>query len=475
MAQGGRACWCGNKDLAEFSDLYRRCALCQTLVTSITPAQDDPHIHDDERDFYGKEYWFKHQVQELGFLNINARARVDLPERCVHWMRTLLKYKLPPGRALELGCAHGGFVAMLKRAGFDASGLELSPWVVEFAKKTFDIPMLLGPLEDQPIEPASLDVIALMDVLEHLPDPPGTMGKALELLKDDGVLLIQTPCYAEGRTYETMVRENDLFLEQFKANEHLNLFSRSSARELFRRLGTEHVAFEPTMFGYDMFILVSRRPLKMNDAARIEQALSATADGRMIQALLDGDDRLAALQNQHDQTEADRARRLEVIGSLNQQIQETEADRARRLEVIESLNQQIQEIEADRSRRLAAMQTLQIQIDQLQEHSRREIASAVAQRELASSEAAKRLEIIEQQAGRIMQIETDRANRLSIIEKLSAEVQQFQEAAGQRLKVIEDQQRQMSDVRQELQTLAAAQQKLLNRPAVRALRRLGLA
>lgn len=438
-----RPCWCGNQELSEFSDLYRRCALCQTLVTRITPAQDDPHIHDDERDFYGREYWFNHQVKDLGFLNINARARVDLPERCVHWMRTLLKYKLPPGNALELGCAHGGFVALLKRAGFDASGLELSPWVVDFAKKAFDIPMLLGPLEDQSIQPSSLDVIALMDVLEHLPDPPGTMGKALELLKDDGVLLIQTPCYAEGRTYEQMVRENDLFLEQFKANEHLNLFSRTSARELFRRLGTEHVAFEPPMFGYDMFILVSRRPLKTHDQAQIEQALCATPDGRMIQALLDGDDRLRILQEQHHQTEADRARRLELI---------------------ERLNGQVQEIEADRSRRLAAIQTLERQID-----------AANAQCELATSEAVKRLKIIDQQAGRITQIEEDRANRLNVIEKLSAEVQQFQEAAGQRLKVIEDQRRQMLQIQQDLQSLAASQQKLLNRPAVRALRRLGLA
>ncbi|MCC7349986.1 MAG: methyltransferase domain-containing protein [Phycisphaerales bacterium] len=468
MAQSDRACWCGNQDLSEFSDLYRRCARCQTLVTRITPAQDDPHIHNDDQDFYGKEYWFKHQVQDLGFLNINDRARSDLSERCAHWMRTLLKYKLPPGKALELGCAHGGFVAMLKRAGFDASGLELSPWVVDFAKKTFDIPMLLGPLEDQSIAPASLDVIALMDVLEHLPDPAGTMGKALELLKDDGILLIQTPCYQEGRTHEQMVRENDLFLEQFKANEHLNLFSQTSARELFDRLGARHIAFEPPMFGYDMFILVSRRPLKLHETAQIEHALSATPDGRMIQALLDGDNRLRTLRDQHNQTEADRAKRLEVIGQLNQQVQQ---------------------IDADRSQRLSAMQTLQQQLQQLQEQSRQEIASAVAQRELTATEAAKRLKIIEQQAGQIAQIEMDRANRLSIIETLSAEVQQFQEAARQRLQVIEQQQQEMtqlrqettqlrqetSQLRQELQSLTASHQKLLNRPAVRALRRMGLA
>lgn len=471
MVHSTRPCWCGNTDLSEFSDLYRRCAVCQTLVTAVTPAQDDPHIHDDERDFYGKEYWFKHQEQDLGFLNINARARADLPERCIHWMRTLLKYKLPPGKALELGCAHGGFVALLRRAGFDASGLELSPWIVDFARKTFDIPMLLGPLEDQNIAPGTLDVIALMDVLEHLPNPSGTMGKALECLKEDGVLLIQTPCWREGRMYDQMVAEKDLFLEQFKANEHLNLFSQTSARELFGRLGAGHIAFEPPMFGYDMFMLVSRRPLESHNDNEIQQALSAGADGRLIQALLDGDQHLRDLQLQHRQTEEDRARRLEVIHQLNRQVQEIEADRQARLHGMQELETQVKQSQAGLEKLQQSYQQSQANLEQLQQ----QVASVMQQRDGALSEASNRLKLIEQQADRITQIEADRADRLALIDKLSAEVRLFQEAAEQRLKVIEDQQQQLSQIRQQLQNLTDAQQQLLNRPAVRALRWIKLA
>ena len=47
--------------------------------------------------------------------------------------------------------------------------------------------MLLGPVEDQQIEPGSLDVIALMDVFEHLPDPVSTMRHCLRLLRPDGI------------------------------------------------------------------------------------------------------------------------------------------------------------------------------------------------------------------------------------------------------------------------------------------------
>ena len=59
-----------------------------------------------------------------------------------HWLRTLMQFVLPPARVLEVGCGHGGFVAMMRQAGYDAMGLELSPSIVKFARDTFDIPVI---------------------------------------------------------------------------------------------------------------------------------------------------------------------------------------------------------------------------------------------------------------------------------------------------------------------------------------------
>src|SRR5262249_50260655 len=130
------------------------------------------------------------------------RARTDLPERCLHWLRALLKYKLPPAKTLELGSGHGGFVAMTQWAGFDATGLELSPWLVKFSRDTFGVPVLEWPLEDQQIPDATLDAILLMDVVEHLLEPEATLAHCLKALQPDGILLLQTPHYPEGKTYE---------------------------------------------------------------------------------------------------------------------------------------------------------------------------------------------------------------------------------------------------------------------------------
>ncbi len=181
------------------------------------------------------------------------------------WLRTVLNYKLPPATVQELGSAHGGFVALLRRAGYEATGLELSPSIVEYATKVFAAPMRCGPLESQAIAAGSLDVIAMMDVLEHLPSPVATMGHAASLLKPDGLFVVQTPAFPEGATYEEMLSRDDYFLNHMrnKQAEHLFLFSRRAATELMRRLGFPFVSFEPAIFAaYDMYFVASRAPLE---------------------------------------------------------------------------------------------------------------------------------------------------------------------------------------------------------------------
>src|SRR4030095_14894318 len=155
-------------------------------------------------------------------------------------------------------------------------------------RRFFDIPVLLGPGENQKMQPASLDVVAHFDVLEHLQDPVGTLRHCLALLKPDGLLLIQTPRYREGSSDASMVAAKDPFLSLLRPDEHLYLFSESSIRSFFRRLGADFLEFEPPIFShYDMFLLVSRQPLIRLD--RTPAPLDSGVSGRLLQAMLDLD------------------------------------------------------------------------------------------------------------------------------------------------------------------------------------------
>lgn len=326
-----RVCWCGNAEFLPFSPEYAECFACGTLVCLVEHSAAELLVNNDDTDLYGKRYWLRHQSDVFGYPDVYTRARKDLTERNLHWLKTLLKYRLPPSRVIELGCAHGRFVAIMRQAGYDASGVEMSPWVVEFGKKMFDVPISVGPIEVIDIAQGSLDVIALMDVLEHLPDPVGTMAHCLNLLKTDGLLLIQTPRFKEKVSYPRLVEEQDPFLEQLKADEHIYLFNDRSVTRLFQQLGAEYIQFEPAIFSqYDMFFVTSRVPLLVNSTDQVEDALLSTPNGRLSLALIDLSNRELDLKEQLRESESDRLARWKQIETLTAWLKESEADRLAR-------------------------------------------------------------------------------------------------------------------------------------------------
>jgi 2-polyprenyl-3-methyl-5-hydroxy-6-metoxy-1,4-benzoquinol methylase len=293
-------CWCGNPTVLPFSDDYARCAKCETLIFTGTPAQLDARVHDDQSDFYGWDYFHRHQQDVNGnhYPTIESRARGDLSERCIYWLNALLRFKLPPARVFELGSAHGAFVAMLAQAGFDAVGSDLSPSIVQMARDTFGVRMLDGPVEELSIQPGSLDCIALMDVIEHMPHPRETMAHCLTLLKPDGVIFLQTPRYPEGKSLNAL--RGDRFMQQLKPGEHLQLFSQQSIATLFASIGAPHIQFMPPIFWfYDMFCIVSRRALIDTAIDQRDAALQTTPQSRMIQAMLDAENRFRDLLAKH--------------------------------------------------------------------------------------------------------------------------------------------------------------------------------
>jgi len=280
-----RQCWCGTGGLEPFNETYMLCPGCGTLVS-----------RQEDGEGYGRDYWYGHQETDLGQPSIEVRARRDMPERCVAWLRFFLKACLPPGDVLELGCAHGGFTALLGRAGFRARGLELDASVAALASRTFGVEVLAGPLEEQDIAPGSLAAVVLMDVLEHLPDPVGLLRRVGRLLAPNGVVLVQTPSFPTGASFERLTVEAHPFLRMLLPAEHLYLYSEAAVQALFAAAGFGELRFGPAVFSYDMFFIAGRIPLADHDAAAVEQALCAAPDGRLVLAMLDLAERAEAAE-----------------------------------------------------------------------------------------------------------------------------------------------------------------------------------
>ncbi len=347
-----RICWCGNKKFHPFNTQYGKCQVCGTLMYLKDTPPEQFLVKDDETDYYGKKYWLEHQQDAFGYPEIYTRARNDLTDRNLHWLKILLKYCLPPAKVLELGCSHGSFVALMGQAGYDAFGVEMSPWVVEFGQNTFGVPISVGPIEALDIAPGSLDVVVLMDVLEHLPDPVTTMANCLKVLKQDGLILIQTPKVKDAINYSELVETKDRFQDMLIPDEHLYLFSENSVTQLFNQLGAEYIQFEPAIFAhYDMFFAVSRVPFKVNTHDQIEAALLGSPNGRLALALLD-------LTRKQQELESQCAARGEQVESLTAMFKESEADRAARWIQIQTLTSLVNEAHTDLLALTKQMETL---------------------------------------------------------------------------------------------------------------------
>jgi len=101
----------------------------------------------------------------------------------------------PPrnARILELGCGTGHNLAMLSRFG-PVEASELDPVARELASERLGSPVVEAALPDLSMFPAaSYDLVALLDVLEHVPDDKGSLKAVLGLLKPGGALLLTVP------------------------------------------------------------------------------------------------------------------------------------------------------------------------------------------------------------------------------------------------------------------------------------------
>jgi SAM-dependent methyltransferase len=98
----------------------------------------------------------------------------------------------PVGDLLEIGSAYGFFLDEARRRGWRVRGVEPSPHAARHARDVLGLDVAAEPLTQLPIEPASVDCIAMWDVIEHLPDPRATLEAGLACLRPGGVLALST-------------------------------------------------------------------------------------------------------------------------------------------------------------------------------------------------------------------------------------------------------------------------------------------
>src|SRR5215467_12257505 len=95
------------------------------------------------------------------------------------------------GRLLEIGCAYGFFLNEAKKY-FDVSGIELAADAATYCQRS-GLAVLQGMADETTLRrDEKMDAIVMLDVIEHLPDPRGTLALLVRHLAPGGIIVITT-------------------------------------------------------------------------------------------------------------------------------------------------------------------------------------------------------------------------------------------------------------------------------------------
>jgi 2-polyprenyl-3-methyl-5-hydroxy-6-metoxy-1,4-benzoquinol methylase len=148
-------------------------------------------------------------------------------------------------RLLDVGCACGELLALARQRGWDVHGVELSPQAAASAQKQHQLPVSIGPLEEQNGQLGTFDVIVATDVIEHVPSPRQFVRSVYDRLKPGGLAILETPNW--GSPWRRFGGRRWLGYNRF----HIFLFEGRSLSSLMRTTGFEQlVMYTTTHTGY---------------------------------------------------------------------------------------------------------------------------------------------------------------------------------------------------------------------------------
>jgi 2-polyprenyl-3-methyl-5-hydroxy-6-metoxy-1,4-benzoquinol methylase len=182
---------CGSDDIEELS---RRARDGRRLRTTICRRcglvwANPPPVENAVRTYYSEEY-------RQDYKGTPART---LPQIYHAGLGALARYRavahlLAAGDAiLDVGCGGGELVYLLRRLGFDATGIEPDRSFSQAARSTLGLPVHTGFVQDFDSPDAAFRAILMYHVLEHVDSPMAVLARLRRWLRDDGVLIVEVP------------------------------------------------------------------------------------------------------------------------------------------------------------------------------------------------------------------------------------------------------------------------------------------
>ena len=205
--------------------------------------------------------------QESAYIETQLQANLNKFQNQADILARYLR--LQNARILDIGCGGGLFLSILKQKGAQVTGIELSDSRAQYAKAKHGLQIDKHPIESEYWQNGyaqNFDAVTLWDVIEHVNYPQQTLQCAANVLKENGYLLIDTPCrdsfyHQVGElTYRLSGGRFPTFLNAMYSSHlfgHKQIFSTGEMKDLFTSVGLKVVelhTFHELSFPYDFYL-----------------------------------------------------------------------------------------------------------------------------------------------------------------------------------------------------------------------------
>lgn len=159
-------------------------------------------------------------------------------------VRDILRFKQPPGRALDVGCGKGEVSLLLAQAGFQCTGIDMKERLVRHLQQRHpSVTWRHAMTNELESESERFDVITLYHVLEHMTDPVECLRKIRRLAQPGALIVVEVPNVG-GLKAKLKGRDWDYYKV-----DHVNYFRVSDFRRTVEQAGLRVLSIK----GYQHF------------------------------------------------------------------------------------------------------------------------------------------------------------------------------------------------------------------------------
>jgi len=168
---------------------FVRCASCQSWCQSPYISPKSLAAWYDSDDYQGSA-----QICGSVYANYLEDESHRITEARRRYCRDLSGH-LPPagGWVLEIGCATGSLLSVIRDAGHEVAGIDLSRRFADAAKQLHGLEVQVADILSAKIPDGSFDMVLLFGTLSNLSDIPISLQRIYGLLKPGGVLVANYP------------------------------------------------------------------------------------------------------------------------------------------------------------------------------------------------------------------------------------------------------------------------------------------